>query len=274
MSTETTVSELQGETAVQTPEQAYDALVKANSEKPSIEFDTSFISANFFSDYVEMDLGKNVKKCLSYPDFRKILNNVVHEESKEELPGILPPSNIIFFSQNAKEIRLTCYYPSSIRTLHYANRKREIVTPNMIISHILGKDGKDWIVKSSRYFCTDNPVSKLPKTFIYEVNHGNRIYLSAMSNTYADAKMCFGNNSMPVRFKDDNLRGLDYYYKFLWETAFNDDLGIAAISRGSYVNEWYQTLVDAATEKKKFPYERLVGWTKHPDGIIAADPIR
>jgi hypothetical protein len=272
-----TVSQLQTGTAEApvSPEQAYDTLVAQVSSTPGIEFKAEYIGVKLFGDYVELDLGNNLKKCVSYPDFRQILGQVVTEQVKEEIPGILPPSNMIFFAITGKEIKLTCYYPSSIRPLQYHDQKMEIVTPNMLISHILKKDGKDWIVQSSTYLCTDNPVNKLPKTFINGIDHKNRIYLSALSNTYNEGRMCFGNNSMPVRFRDDNLRGLDYYYRFLWETPFNDDLGLYALSRGDHsVSSWYHSLEDLAKNNKSYPYERLQGYTKHPDGLVPAAPLR
>jgi hypothetical protein len=274
MNTEATVSQLQGvDSAPVSTEQEFDKVVAELTASPDSNFSANYLDVKLFQDYVEIDMGTQGKKSLSYPDFRHILGNVVHEQVKEDLPGILPPSNMIFFSQNSKEIRLSCYYPSSIRPLLYNGMKMEIVAPNMIISHVLRRDGKDWVTYSSKYFCTDNPINKLPKTFIDDVDHNRRIFLSALSNTYAEARMCTGGNHMPARFKDDNLRGLDWYYKFLWESPFNDDLGIAAV-RGMYVSDWYNILSQAAKDGKSYPYEKLSGWTKHPDGLIPAAPLR
>lgn len=269
-STETTV----GNQKTKTPDDVFEHLLGQIVNDPTYLTNAKYVSVNLFEDYVELDLGANVKKQVSYNDFRNILSKTIVDTSEVQITGLLPPSNLIFFAQTPKQIRLSAYYPSSIRQLAYGAKKMEIATPNMIISHILNKDGSDWVVSSTRFFCTDQAINKLPKTFINEVNSQARIWISPLSNTYSEGRMCYGSNSMPVRFKDNNLRGLDYYYKFLWETPFNDDLGIPGLGRGFGVSNWYNHLQDIAKEKKAFPYDSLQGWSKHPDGLIPALPIR
>jgi hypothetical protein len=256
-------------------EDEFKALMDGVENNPLYMKESVFVPVVLREDFVEVDLGNNLKKNISYADFRSIIGKIINDTSEVAVSGILPPSNLIFFSHNNKQIKLTCYYPTAIRPLKYLTSKFEIVAPNMIISHVLEKDGKDWLVKSTKFFCTDQPIRKLKTTFIDAVDHHARIFLSPFSNTYAEGRMCYGGNQMPVRYKDDNLRGLDYYYKFLWDSPFNDDLGIPALRRNQYdgARAWYDLLSNNRKEKKAFPYDKVNGWTEHPDGIAPEVPI-
>jgi hypothetical protein len=213
-------------------------------------------------DYVEVEVFKGVHKKISHEEFKKIISQLTTQVVQENVAGVAMPSNVIFFSQTGNRIYITMYYAGGVRNLKYESSKFDILAPNIIISHTLTMDNaKDWLVSDSRFFCTDVPISKLPKTFIGGVDASKRIFLLPMSNTYQEAKMCYGNNNMPVRYKDNNLRGLDYYYSYLWDTPFNNDLGIHSVGSRTSVSGWYHLLKKAAEEKKPFPYSLLRGWT-------------
>jgi hypothetical protein len=214
-----------------------------------------------FNDYVEVEIHNGVKKHLSYNSFKDIINRSLNQVSEAPvISGMLPPSNMIFISQTEQALHINVYHPGANRDMLYGSRKLNVAVPNIVIGFTLKKDTGDWVVQTAHYYCTDLPVSKLPKTFINSVSHAKGIYDLPMSNTYGGGGMCYGGNSMPARFKDGNLRGLDWYFRYLWETPFNNDLGIRAIGGKVGVERWYNILADAAKNNKGFPYKDLEGY--------------
>lgn len=228
----------------------------------TLEHSMEVLAAKLLPNCVEIELDSKTKKCISYSDFRDIIGKSINNTSDIQVEGLLPPSGTIFLSQTVNQMRINCYYTGGVRKLLYSRGNMDIVVPNIIISHTLKKDAKDWIITATNYFCTDLPVSKLPRTFISSISHKDHIFLLPMSNTYEGGNMCYGSNTMPVRFRDNNLRGLDYYYSYLWSTPFNDDLGIYAVGRGMSPSEWYSKLREHAKKGEPFPYKALSGWNK------------
>lgn len=216
------------------------------------------------TDHVEVEVHTGVKKKISYADFKDIINRALNQvESAPIIAGTLLPSNTIFFSQTNNSIFINVYHPGCIREMLYhrdGGKKRKVVTPNIVMGFEMRKDGEDLIVAKALYFCTDLPVSRLPRNWIGGASHSQGIYELPMSNTYGGGTMCYGSNSMPARFKDNNLRGLDWYFRFLWETPFNDDLGVRAVARLDTVQGWYNELQKIADEGGNFPYTRLAGY--------------
>lgn len=214
-----------------------------------------------FEDHVRVKLDGGVEKIISVIDFRDIINRSLGRLEDERLEGFNLPSNVFYFAKSAGTVQVSCYYQSRTADILYHSDKINVVLPNIIISHVLLKNGeKDWRVSSTKYFCTDFSVSRLPKTFINSVDRTQHIFVLPMSNTYREGNMCYGNNSMITRFTENNLRGLDWYYQYLFESPFNDDLGIAAIG-SSDVKSWYRKLEALAKEGKPFPYEMLTGYS-------------
>lgn len=225
-------------------------------------------TANFMEDSVEIVLENGLRKMVSYENFMDMLAEATRTLSESrEMIGFNLPSNVFFFAASSREIQISCYYQSAVKPLIYHGDQIEnlnIITPNIIISHKLGsmpnKGDKAWDVKDSRYYCTNKRVGDLPKTFIGSTDRSRGIYLLPMSNTYEDGRMCYGNNQMPRHMADNNLRSLDWYYQYLWETPFNNDLGIKA-TNSSGVKRWYHELKAAAeAAEPKFPYESLYGF--------------
>jgi len=226
----------------------------------TVEMITHGISLTMFEQYLEINgKGPHAKKQICYKDFITILNQG-QAVPTAEIKGLLLPSNVIFISHNDKEIRMNCYYSAADKPLLYNSSKMEVKTPNIIISHKLNKNGKDWVTNQTRFFATDLPVSKLPKTFIENCDYDQRIFLFPFPNMYEQGNMCYGGNSMPARYVDDNLRGLDYYYKFLWETPFNDDLGVRGVTGHSGSKDWLNKLAKCNKDNTPFPYESLRGY--------------
>ena len=219
------------------------------------------ITINLCEHFVEIPDDKGIKRVISYEDLKAMIDrSLATTETVIDIRGSMLPSNVFFISQNKSNMYINCYYPGGNRNMIYGEKTMEVVTPNIVISHILKVDGNDWLVQSSKFMCTDLPISKLPKKFIEGHNSSDGLYLLPMSNTYQEGNMCYGGNHMPARFKDNNLRGLDWYYRFLWETPFNNDLGIKAIGDSHSVRDWYSLLEKEAKDKKPFPYKALRGY--------------
>ena len=177
--------------------------------------------------------------------------------SSGNIPGIMLPSNTYYFARSAFRIELSCYYTGGVKNIKYFDKDRPSVIPNIIISHSLERSGSDWNLLSSRYFCTDLPVGLLPATFVNAAKPADRIFRLPFTNTYQDGRMCYGGNSMQSIFRNENLRGLDWYYGYLFETPFNDDLGVNGLEGRLSASSWYEKLADRASEGQGFPYEDL-----------------
>lgn len=248
--------------ATQTFEQALESVVTFQPNTQVVG-----IPITLFEDHAEVEIMPGVKKQISHTSLKEMLDRSLNTvEDKLEIKGMLLPSNVTFFSQTNNHIRFNTYYPGGNRTMLYNDRKLEIVAPNIVLAFSLKKDGADWLVESVYYYCTDLPISKLPKIFIDKASPAIGTYILPMSNTYDAGNMCYGNNSMPARFKDNNFRGLDWYFRFLWETPFNNDLGIKAVGSVG-VSTWYSLLEKLAKAGTTFPYRDLRGW-KQIDGAV------
>lgn len=201
-----------------------------------------------------------IDKFISLDSFLSALSASSSTGQGETLDGVLLPSNTFYFARSLTKIQLSCYYSGGIRNLKYGSWDRPSVIPNIIVSHALTKSGDAWSVATSRYFVTDLPVSGLPNRFINSVSHEEHIFAMCFTNTYSDCRMCYGSNAMPQTFRGNSLRGLDWYYQFLFETPFNDDLGLSPVKDRPSPATWYSKLAALAEEGKPFPYEDLVGY--------------
>ena len=201
-----------------------------------------------------------IDKFISLDSFLSALAASSTSNDGENIEGVLLPSNTFFFARTVTRIQLSCYYAGGIRNVKYNSFDRPSVIPNIIVSHSLVKSGDSWSVNVSRYFSTDRPVSGLPNRFINAVSPSDHVFGLPFTNTYSDCHMCFGGNSMPSSFRSNNLRGLDWYYQYLFETPFNDDLGLYAVQNRPQPSAWYHELATLAAEGKPFPYHKLVGY--------------
>lgn len=209
------------------------------------------------------DEKSQIEKRITYEDFNAIVGAVVNHRNEQSMEGFQLPSNCFYFARSGTEINLSCYYAERIADIRHGGKTYTIKTPNIIISHRLTRHtNKSWKVDSarSRYFCTNAKVGNLPKTFIAETDHGKHIYLMPFPNTYSEGALCFGGNSMPTQFTDNNIRGLDWYYQVLFESPFNNDLGIRALASEPSIEGWFKRLADAAKNNTAFPYDALRGY--------------
>jgi hypothetical protein len=207
------------------------------------------------------DEKSQVEKRVSYEDFNAIIGAVVNHRNEEQMEGFQLPSNCFYFAKSSTTIQLSCYYAERVADMRHMNKKYTVRAPNFIISHQLTRhNSKTWKSTGSRYYATNAKVGNLPKTFIWGVDGNKHIYLSPFPNTYSEGNMCYGGNSMPTQFTENNLRGLDWYYQFLFESPFNNDLGLRAVSGEPSIEAWFKKLADAAKDNKPFPYESLRGF--------------
>lgn len=251
-----------------------DIVIEAQATSPEVSpkqveermIDVKVQEALFLEDCVVVKLGSakaEIEKRISYEDFKAIISSTLGRREDEKIEGFHLPSNCFYFAKSATQVQISCYYQERIAEITYFDQKMKIKVPNIIISHVLDrKAGQNAKVVSSRYFCTDLPVNRLPQEkFIGNLDHNKRIWLSPFSNTYQEGNMCYGNNTMPVSYPEHNFRGLDYFYQFLFTAPFNSDLGIYALSEGrDGVSRWYETLQTIATKDEPFPYHRLRGF--------------
>jgi hypothetical protein len=214
---------------------------------------------HFMESGVRVILTGGLEKVISLDDFRTILNSAIGQVESTILDGFNTPSNLFYFAKSASALQLSCYYKGGIRPVNYNGTVRDFLMPNIIISHQLSRESdKVWLIGDSKYFCTDVGISKLPKTFINGVDGSKRIFLLPMS----EGRMCYGENVMVSKFTENNLRGLDWYYEYLFQSPFNADLGIKSLSEDYRVNvsTWYEELASLAKMKDAvFPYHKLRG---------------
>lgn len=206
--------------------------------------------------------GKTIDKKITYEDFQAIMSKALDVRVNNSIEGFSLPSNCFYFAKSGTEIQLSCYYAENVSEIKFGSAKYRVKFPNTIISHKLQKiaGNNNWQQRGAKYFVTDHKVSALTKKFIYQVDHPDRVWLFPFPNTYGDGAMCYGGNSMPYQFTSGNLAGLNWYYQFLFESPFNNDLGLRSVSGDPSITGWFNKLVTAAKEDKPFPYEDLRGF--------------
>lgn len=202
-----------------------------------------------------------VEKSISLVDFKSIIDEVTKSVAENITPVNLP-YGCFMFSRSGDTTHLNCYYPEKIAEIKFDSfegntRKLEtykIPMPNMVLSFMLKKTtGDSWGVQQVKYFCTPRTVSQLPDRYIIvKADSDQGVYKLPFSNVYETDMLCYGGNTMPMRFTD-NLRGLDYYYQILTISPFNSDLGIKGIGENITPRNWYKHL----STLTKFPYEKL-----------------
>jgi hypothetical protein len=206
-----------------------------------------------------------VAKYITYDVFLEIVRQAAGRASTEgpgAVVGTSLPRNCIWFGRNADSMEMNFFYPEHVAEITYFSTKYTVVVPNIVIYHKLLKSGAtEYSVETVRYFCTDHTSRTIPKVKISQVDHGNRIYLLPFTNTYDRGHMCYGYNTMPKKVTVDNVRALDGYFQFLFNSPFNDDLGVQALARASTPpKDWYGLLAKTAKDNKPFPYSKLRGW--------------
>ena len=200
------------------------------------------------------------EKFIAMDSFLEILDRSISADRAARVEDMFLPSNVMYMGRSASKLFLNCYYAGGVRNVTYGSSRPSVI-PNIVVAHSLESRGADWQVSSTKYFCTDIAASRLPRRFINAAAPSDRVFLLPFTNTYGDGRMCYGSNTMPVKFQGGNLRGLDWYYQYLFESPFNDDLGLRALARQQSPSDWYRSLAKKAKDGEPFPYELLEGFT-------------
>lgn len=227
--------------------------LEANSYRP---LSMEGLEIKIFENYVSTKIGE-IEKAISLEDFRVVFETMF-ENKVTNVSVTSLPFGCFAFGQSFNKTQISCYYPGEIRTIQYKTRtnsikKFKIPFPNIIISHELELRDKLWNVLKTNYLITKKSVAQIKDcTAIMSKDLANGIAILPFSNIYEHGGMCYGNNTMPIKFTN-NLRGLDYYFQVLTIAPFNDDLGIRGLTASSSVENWYKEL----SELKEFPYNRI-----------------
>lgn len=219
------------------------------------------LNVEIFANHVEVVSG-GIKKPISLVDFRRILDSV-SGVSQSALKPIALPYGCFAFSKNESTMMVSCYYPGGKKTItHEAGvsgpKKYNVAFPNLIITHTL-KPAKEgiWKVSETKYFATPKTVPQLPTDkFLTQSSPSLGAYHLPFTNVYDNDTLCYGRNTMPLTYNEDNIRGLDYFYQILFISPFNNDLGIRGVKGSKQPASWYKEL----SELEVFPYDQLSGY--------------
>ena len=224
---------------------------------------TTCQEVKIFDQHVELKIG-GVDKVLSIASFKESLDTSLNSEVT--VPPMIMPRNCIIFGRSGNSIELNTYWPGVVFDIEFkvygvpTPKKFRIPFPNVLIYFLLKSSGERFGVHSAKYFCTPYQVGQLFQAnanadFIKSVNVDRKIYPLGLPNVFADCRACYGGNSMPTGFIND-LRGLDWFYLFLKNSPFNNDLSVPG-AKGSYRDSSY--LINALNGKEVYPYTDIFG---------------
>lgn len=214
-------------------------------------------SVKLYPYHVEMEIG-GIIKSISLMDFKEILDQQLQIDTKLE-PMSLPP-NTYLFAKGGGMLQLSCYYPERKATLKHGARYdqnplvyKNVLLPNVIITHTLKLEDNVWLVTDTRYLCTSRKMAQITEqTFMTRADKSTETYRMPFPNFYEDFRMCYGQNTPPMRY-NNNLRGLDYFYQLIETAPFNSDLGINVPRFRDNIPGWFKHLQTVET----FPYDML-----------------
>lgn len=235
--------------------------------KPTKETTVDGATVDLLQDYVRIHLPNNLFKCISYVDFFSMLGNILNTEEAEKKNNIFwVPQHTFYFAMGTTGIDITMYYPECKREINYLGNVRLSLVPNIVISHSLKRSsGQKYNVITTKYFCTNKSIQELTRKFYISTNDSN-VSVMPFTNCYNSAELCFGSNAKLKDITLPDLRPLHSYYEVLFNSPFNNDLGLVALKTGSkYLSNylsWYQYLARCATENLPFPYTELRAFSK------------
>lgn len=172
--------------------------------------------------------------------------------------------NLIYRERTPSSMYMLYYYPECHRRFQYLSNHifEKVVVPNIVIGISLTKNGDEWRVTSATYMATKLGLTQISRGRLATNMLRNGSYTTMpFTNVYNDGRLCYGGNSMPSRVSEDDFRPLAWYYEVLWNSPFNDDLGIYSLRDlgGRFRNyiDWFTYLAELANEGKPFPYDEL-----------------
>lgn len=240
--------------------------VVSNPESEKDVKKTPAVKLELLENCVRIDLGQGYTKLIEYQDFSAAISKLTGDRiaSVKEKVSYSLPSNTFWFACSDTVLEVSCYYPGAIRNVNYLGDVQLRVTPNIIISHNL-QLSKSGCNHSVAYFlATDLPLSRLNRKFYTKPVYSDRVFLLPFPNMYDNGTMCVGSNQLPKQFPKGDVRGLQAYFDMIFNSPFNNDLGVRGVSRNSTfgsVNSWFRHLTDLAKANAEFPYKELEGFT-------------
>jgi hypothetical protein len=250
---------------------AAEAKAVAEAPKPAIkDIMMKGVEIKLLEDAAIITMPNGTTKTTSLQDFYNMISFAFSKAVEDNGAEIMLPKNCIYLRTTSKSIYVTLFYPEGIYDLHYQyggrDRKYKIPTPNVVVCLILDittnpKGEAEARVTNAKYFCTDYPQGAFKIKHSTGVDHGNGLYLLPFSNVYEDGKLCTGENAMPTVMPRGDLRRLNWHFDVLWNSPFNNDLGLHAIgSWDAGVESWYVHLQERQQQGLKFPYDKLRGY--------------
>ncbi len=226
--------------------------------------DTTALSADFLEKAVRVKMSNGMYRYFTYPEFllavKGQLDQVTEEVAKNTV-NFKMPLGVYAFQHSAKKIVLSSYYPGGIRDIIFVDTARPRVYPNIIMTtSITSQDNwKTAVIEAVRYMCTPLPLSKMERTVCTGPNSSKEIFVLPFSNMYDDGRMCTGSNHLPTALKDGDLRAINMWFELIFNSPFNNDLGVRAAAE--FRNDpprWFELLAKIAkSDKPEFPYEKL-----------------
>lgn len=222
------------------------------------------IRVDMLDDFVRVYLLNGTTKDLGYMDFVISLldfhGKLKSEDESSDSPLQLP-ENVYAIENTATRLKIGQYFPGGIREVQYNSSKVPRLVPNIIISIVLLKQAEkgSFEVESIKYLCTSLAFQELPRKIYAGPNLAGKISILPFSNMYDRGDMCFGANQTVRNFTKNDLRGLKRYHDVLWDSPFNDDLGVRALRTSTYgtTAKWFAYLAKCAKDGLPFPYSDI-----------------
>lgn len=231
--------------------------------------DVKGIEFKLLEDAAIVTMPNGTSKTISLQDFLNMIQGAFNKAVEENGAEIMLPRNCIYLRATSKSIYVTMYHPEGVYDLHFqsgsTDRRYKIPTPNIVICAILdlstnSKGEVEARASTTKYFCTDVDVGALRFKHHTSVSHPDGLYLLPFSNIYDNANLCTGDNVMPTIMPRSDLRRLNWSFDVLWNSPFNNDLGLHGVAWENSVTSWYQHLAERHSQGLKFPYEKLRGY--------------
>lgn len=183
--------------------------------------------------------------------------------SADSSTSILLPDNLYRMSQGEKTLQLCFYYPERVGDVNYNGKIRASTIPNVIVTANFKRSKADepFQMSSVRYFCTSLKRTEFSGEAIWSPDRNRKITVLPFTNVYDAGELCFGSNFSSIKLPTNDYRPAAWLYNVLWESPFNNDLGLKALHADSpYKYElagWYKHLAERAEKGEGFPYKEL-----------------
>lgn len=220
----------------------------------------------FLLDAVIYHFPNGVDKTVSIHDFVDSINEAYAPIKQEAIRSFILPQALRKFSPGVSSMKMTMYYPSCIQKIQHVARDSspvtyEVILPNIVITVTLEKGSKanSWTINRDnvRYLCTSSSYNRFTPEHYERAEPSKGVYIMPFPNMYENGRICFGNEThMPRDIINNNFSPIDQYFQFLFQTPFNDDLGVRGVS-GYSPTDWWKYLQERAKNNQPFPYEKL-----------------